>query len=216
MQKKLDSKYDYLQKPREKEKLCLRVLQISPFSSSSSLSPFSSSSRGRERESERALSLSLFFLNFWLHWVFFFQHLYWSIIALQWCVSFCFVTVNQLYWVFVAVRGLSLVAVSGGYSSLRCTGFSLRWLLLVEHGLQACGLQQLWRTGLVALQHVGSSRTRARTHASCIARRILNYCATREAQDVFLEFFTLQPSIPLLENLIFLSLTWSRIFPPSN
>ena len=37
-----------------------------------------------------------------------------------------------LCWVFVAVRGLSLVAVSGGYSSL--------WLLivvasLVEHGL---------------------------------------------------------------------------------
>ena len=35
-----------------------------------------------------------------------------------------------LRWVFVAVRGLSLVAVSGGYSSLWCAGFSLRWLLL--------------------------------------------------------------------------------------
>ena len=23
---------------------------------------------------------------------FFFKHLYWSIIALQWCVSFCFIT----------------------------------------------------------------------------------------------------------------------------
>ena len=31
-----------------------------------------------------------------------------------------------LLWVFVAARGLPLVAVSGGYSSLRCTGFSLR------------------------------------------------------------------------------------------
>ena len=31
-----------------------------------------------------------------------------------------------LLWVFVARRGLSLVAASGGYSSLRCTGFSLR------------------------------------------------------------------------------------------
>ena len=34
-----------------------------------------------------------------------------------------------LCWVFVAERGLSLVAASGGYSSLRCTGFSLSWLL---------------------------------------------------------------------------------------
>ena len=28
-----------------------------------------------------------------------------------------------LCWVFVAVHGLSLVAASGGYSSLRCVGF---------------------------------------------------------------------------------------------
>ena len=34
--------------------------------------------------------------------------------------------------------------------------------------------------GLVALQHVASSRTRARTRVSCIGRRILNHCATRE------------------------------------
>ena len=37
-----------------------------------------------------------------------------------------------LRWVFVAARGLSLVAESGGYSSLRCAGFSLRWLLLLR------------------------------------------------------------------------------------
>ena len=40
-----------------------------------------------------------------------------------------------LPWVFVAARGLSLVAASGHYSLLRCVGFSLRWLLL------------LWSTG---------------------------------------------------------------------
>ena len=57
-----------------------------------------------------------------------------------------------LRWVFIAARGLSLVASSGGYSSLRCTGFSLRWLLLlrstgsrragsvvVAHGVSSCG-----------------------------------------------------------------------------
>ena len=37
-----------------------------------------------------------------------------------------------LCWVFVAARGLSLVAASGGYSPLRCAGFSLRWLLLLR------------------------------------------------------------------------------------
>ena len=35
--------------------------------------------------------------------------------------------------------------------------------------------------GLVAPQHVGSSRSRARTHVPCIGRQILNHCATREA-----------------------------------
>ena len=33
--------------------------------------------------------------------------------------------------VFVAAHRLSLVVASGGYSSLRCAGFSLRWLLLL-------------------------------------------------------------------------------------
>ena len=33
---------------------------------------------------------------------------------------------------------------------------------------------------LVALRHVGSSWTRARTHVPCIGRQILNHCATRE------------------------------------
>ena len=40
-----------------------------------------------------------------------------------------------LHWVFVAVCRLSLVVVNGGYSSLPCEGFSLRWLLVAEHRL---------------------------------------------------------------------------------
>ena len=57
-----------------------------------------------------------------------------------------------LRWVFVAVRRLSLVAGSGGYSLLWCAGFSSRWLLLlrsldsrlagsvvVARGLSSCG-----------------------------------------------------------------------------
>ena len=38
-------------------------------------------------------------------------------------------------WVFVSVRGLSLVAASGGHSSSRCVGLSLSWPLLL--GAQA-------------------------------------------------------------------------------
>ena len=50
-----------------------------------------------------------------------------------------------LLWVFIAVRGLSLVAASGGYSSLRYMGFSLWWLLLLRSmnsrrvGFSSCG-----------------------------------------------------------------------------
>ena len=54
-----------------------------------------------------------------------------------------------LCWVFIAARGLSLVTVSGGYSSLRCAGCSLRWLLLLRStgsrrmGFSSCGSQAL-------------------------------------------------------------------------
>ena len=84
-----------------------------------------------------------------------------------------------LHWVFVAVHGL-LIAVAS---------------LVAEHGLQARGLRQLWlagsraqarqlwHTGFVAPQHVGSSRTRARTRVPCIGRRILNHCTTREVPN---------------------------------
>ena len=47
---------------------------------------------------------------------------------------------------FVAACRFSLVVVSRGYSLLQCTGFSLRWLLLLQSmgsrhtGLSSCGL----------------------------------------------------------------------------
>ena len=45
-----------------------------------------------------------------------------------------------LYWVFVSVRGLSLVAASGGPSSSRCAGLSLsRPLLLRSTGSRRAG-----------------------------------------------------------------------------
>ena len=56
-----------------------------------------------------------------------------------------------LCWFFVAAHRLSLVAVSGGYSSLQCTGLSLRWLLLLwsmasrHAGFRSCGTRALER-----------------------------------------------------------------------
>ena len=68
-----------------------------------------------------------------------------------------------LHWVFVAVRGLSLLVASGGYSSLQCVGFSLRWLLL-------CGAWDLGsRASVVAARGLSSCSSRAleRRLSSC-------------------------------------------------
>ena len=86
-----------------------------------------------------------------------------------------------LCWVFVSVRGLSLVAASGA---------TLHRVAQASHcpGLSCCGAQapdaqaqQLWLTGPVAPRHMGSSQTRARTRVPRIGRQTLNHCATREA-----------------------------------
>ena len=91
----------------------------------------------------------------------------------------------QLHWLFIATHRLSLVAVSRSYSSLRCRGFSLQWLLwLQSRGSRVHRLQQLWHTGLVALQHVGSSWTRDQTRVHCIGMWILNHSTTREVPRV--------------------------------
>ena len=99
------------------------------------------------------------------------------------CCGWAFSSRGEREILFIAVCRL-LIAVSS---------------LVAEHGLQVCGLQQLWHVGsvvvahglqsagsvvvahgLVAPRHVGSSRTRARTHVPCIGRRILNHCTTPE------------------------------------
>ena len=58
-------------------------------------------------------------------------------------VSFLFICLFiylWLCWVFVSVRGLSLVAASGGHSSSRCAGLSLsRPLLLRSTGSRRAG-----------------------------------------------------------------------------
>ena len=59
-----------------------------------------------------------------------------------------------LHWIFVAARGLSIVAVSGGYSSLRCVGFPLRWLFLVRSmGSRHVGFSSWRHTGSVIVAY---------------------------------------------------------------
>ena len=86
-------------------------------------------------------------------------------------ISFSF----WLHWVFVAVCRLSLIAASGGYSSLRCSGFPLwrllsLWSMGSRHtGFSSCGSRALVGSlysvvlGLAAPRHVESSQTRDQT-----------------------------------------------------
>ena len=104
---------------------------------------------------------------------------------------FIYLFIFGLCWVFVAVLGLSLVAVSRGYSSLWCAGFS------------CCGAQCLgmWASAIVAHrpQIIGSVVVAHGLIYSvaceifleerdnlclCIGRWILIYCSTREGKVV--------------------------------
>ena len=127
----------------------------------------------------------LFFLNLLISFIFF---LFLALLGLR-CCTWAFSSCGERGLLFLAVCGL-LIAVDS---------------LVVEHRLQVRGLQQLchvgsvvvarssraqaqqlWRTGLVTPQHVGSSWTRAQTRVPCIGRWILNHCTTREVPFSFL------------------------------
>ena len=69
---------------------------------------------------------------------------------------------------------------------LRYTAIVVTKILLLTNEQPALELaasraqaQQLWHTDLVALRHVGSSQTRARTCVPCIGRWTVNHCVTR-------------------------------------
>ena len=89
-----------------------------------------------------------------------------------------------LCWVFIAVPGLSLVADSGGYSSLRCTDFSLQWLLLLwskAPGAQAPGAVA---HGLSCPGAWGPSLTKYETPVPCNGRWIFNHWTTKETLGI--------------------------------
>ena len=97
-----------------------------------------------------------------------------------------------------------------GSLQLRQAGATLYRGARASHhpGLSCCGArapdaqaQQLWLMGPAAPRHVGSSQTRARTRVLCIGRQILNHCATREAQNIFLNIRELNTFLVLLSSL---------------
>ena len=92
----------------------------------------------------------------------------------------------QLHWVFIAVCGLSLVAVSEGYFLVAVRGLLIAMTsLAVEHGFWSPQASVVMATvslkfRLVSLKQVESSQTRDQTGVLCIARWILNHRTTRE------------------------------------
>ena len=80
------------------------------------------------------------------HFILFFKFIYFLEGTLFLFILFIYV---WLHWVLVAMCGLSLVTMSGGYSLLQCAGFSLWWLLLLQStgsrhvGFSSCGTQAL-------------------------------------------------------------------------
>ena len=61
-----------------------------------------------------------------------------------------------------------------------------------EQGLQGAPLQQWPHWGLVALQPVGSSQSRDRTHVSCIGGWTLSHRSAREVPRVFYTLFSIE------------------------
>ena len=75
--------------------------------------------------------------------------------SMKFFFCFFFYKFFWLCWVFAAAPGLSLVLESGGYSLLRCMGFSWRWHLLLRSmgsrhtGFSRCNTDahKLWVSG---------------------------------------------------------------------
>ena len=120
------------------------------------------------------------------------------------CKKIIIIIFFQILFIYFGYAGssllhrLSLVAGRGGYSLSQCTGFSLRWLLLLQSrgsrvsGGSSCGLwaleHRLSSCGARALlppRHVKSSGTKDRTHVPCTGRRILYHWTPQRSPATF-------------------------------
>ena len=94
-----------------------------------------------------------------------------------------------LCWVFVSVRGLSLVAASGGHSSPRCAGPSPSRppAPVAEHMLQTCRLSTCGSRVQPLCGMWDLPRPGLEPASPASAGRPPNHCTTREAQAKSLE-----------------------------
>ena len=118
-------------------------------------------------------------------------YIFLAALGLRCCVR-AFSSCGERGLFFIAVHGLLIVMVYLVAELLKlCSrhpGFSScsTWASVVAvHGLSSCDVRALGGAGfssfdLVAPWHTGSSRARDVTRVSCIGRRILNHCTTRE------------------------------------
>ena len=106
-----------------------------------------------------------------------------------------FLKLINLFLAALGLRCCTWAFSSCGEWSSHCDGFSCcreqalgSWgSVVLARGLSSCGsrplelrLSSCGARGLVAPQHVGSSRARTRTRVPCIGRWIPNHCTTRK------------------------------------
>ena len=125
-----------------------------------------------------------------------------------------------LFWVFVALAGLSLDMVSGDYSygvrAFHCGGFSCCGARPLEcagfgscgSGAQECMSCAVVGTGLADLWHVESSQTRDPAHVPCIDGWIPIHWTMRDVPD----FATLEAIGVFLAGDKMVSLNWKVAF----
>ena len=119
-----------------------------------------------------------------------------ALVTVDW-IHFLFFLIGLFYLFFFLIYFFGCVGSSflcEGPLQLQQAGATPHRGARASHhrGLSRCGAQapdaqaqQPWLTGPVAPWHVGSSRTRARTHVPHIGGQIPNHCATREAPLFF-------------------------------
>ena len=95
-----------------------------------------------------------------------------------------------LHWVFLAVYGLSLVALKRGYSPVamhgasHCGGFCC----CRAQSLGCVGFSSCWHMSAVAPWHMESFRTMDGTYVPCIGRLILKHETTGKPQTFYIFF----------------------------
>ena len=130
--------------------------------------------KNKTKKSHKVNTLQIFLITQQIHVFLFFKKLI-NLFIYFW-----------LCWVFVSVRGLSLVVASGGHSSLRCAGLSLSRPLLLRSTDSRCAGSVVVAHGPSCSAACGILPDQGSNPCPRQGRQILNHCATREAPHVFL------------------------------